>query len=160
MSFDQEWADLKAKAQVRLDSAPSMDPGGPSPDGADLVLKYDDMGRIGHAALLLHQHLSSAGKHAQQATDAAAKSLESDGFGTGAALARAGEGWQDELEVLLEACAQISDHLDYSVNSSSQDDQFIGAQLRVSKISEYLDVPPPASGSDVPHVPKAEGPVM
>ncbi|WP_406510496.1 hypothetical protein [Streptomyces sp. NBC_00212] len=160
MSFDQEWAVLKAKAQVRLGSVPSMDPGGPSPDGADLVLKYDDMGKIGHAAFLLHQHLSSAGKHAQQATEAAAKSLEGDGFGTGGALAKAGEGWQGQLQVLLDACAQISDHLDYSVTSSNQDDQFIGAQLRVSKISEYLDVPPPTSSSDVPHVRKAEGPVM
>ncbi|WP_438290622.1 hypothetical protein [Streptomyces sp. HUAS TT7] len=160
MSFDQEWAALKAQAQVRLDSVPGMDPGGPSPDGADLVLKYDDMGKIGHAAFLLHQHLSSAGKHARQASQAAVKSLEGDGFGTGAALARAGEGWRGQLQVLLDACAQISDHLDYSVKSSNQDDQFIGAQLRVSKISEYLDVPPPASGSDVPHVPKAEGPVM
>lgn len=55
MSFDQEWADLKAKSAMRLDSVPA-DPGGTSPDGADLILRYDDMGKIGHAAFLLHQH--------------------------------------------------------------------------------------------------------
>ncbi|MFD7015793.1 hypothetical protein [Streptomyces sp. NPDC059161] len=108
ISFDQESAELKAKAQVRLDSAPSTDPGEPSPDGADLVLKYDHTGKIGHAAFLLHQHLSSAGKHAQQATEVGAENLEGDGFGTGAALAKAGEGWRGELGVLLDGCAQMS----------------------------------------------------
>jgi hypothetical protein len=77
MSFDQEWAKLKAEARMRLDSVSSMNSGGPSPGGADLIVKYDDMGEIGHAAFLLHQHLSSAGKHAQSQTEAAAKSLRS-----------------------------------------------------------------------------------
>ncbi|MEW1830336.1 hypothetical protein [Streptomyces sp. NPDC088196] len=160
MSFDQEWAELKAKAAMRLDGAPDMDPGGPSPGGADLIVKADDMGKIGHAAFLLHQHLASAGKHAQSHTEAAAKSLENDGFDMGAALAKAGEGWQGQLQVLLDACAQISNHLDYSVKSSKQDDDFVAAEIQVSKISEYLDVPPSTSDSDTPHVPKAEGPIM
>ncbi|KAF5996702.1 hypothetical protein [Streptomyces sp. WAC00263] len=159
MSFDQEWAELKAKSAMRLDSVPA-DPGGSSPDGADLILRYDDMGKIGHAAFLLHQHLSSAGKHAQSHTEAAAKSLESDGFDMGAALAKAEEGWQGQLQVLVDACAQISNHLDYSVKSSKQDDHVIAAQIQVSKISEYLDVPPSTSDSDAPHVPKADGPIM
>ncbi|MDF3297867.1 hypothetical protein [Streptomyces tropicalis] len=160
MSFDQEWAELKARAQMRLDSAPGMDPGGPSPGGADLVLKYDDMGEIGHAAFLLHQHLSSAGNYARSQTEAAAKSLDNDGFDMGAALAKAGEGWHGQLQVLLDACAQISNHLDYSVKSSKRDDHFIATQVQVSKISEYLDVPPPTSGPDAPHVPKSDGPIM
>ena len=46
MSFDQEWAELKAEAAMRLDGAPDMDPGG------------------------------SVGKHAQSHTEAAAKSLD------------------------------------------------------------------------------------
>lgn len=157
VSFDQEWAELKAKARMRLNS---VDSGEPSPDGADLVVKYDDMGEIGHAAFLLHQHLSSAGKHAQSQTRAAAKSLKSDGFDMGDALAKAGKGWQGQLQVLLDACAQISNHLDYSVKSSKQEDRFVAAQMKVSKISEYLDVPPPTSGSRAPHVPKADGPIM
>ncbi|MEU5436064.1 hypothetical protein AB0G73_22165 [Streptomyces sp. NPDC020719] len=159
MSFDQEWSELKTKAQMRLDGVPA-DPGGTSPGGADQILRYDDMGKIGHAAFLLHQHLSSAGKHAQTHTEAAAKSLDNDGFNMGAALAKAEEGWQGQLQVLVDACAQISDHLDYSVTSSRQDDDFIAAQLQVSTISEYLKVPPPTSDSGSPHVPKADGPVM
>ncbi|MFJ2392911.1 hypothetical protein ACIOTI_09205 [Streptomyces sp. NPDC087843] len=159
MSFDQEWSELKTKARMRLDSVPT-DPGGTSPGGADLVLRYDDMGKIGHAAFLLHQHLSSAGKHARSHTDAAAKSLEDDGFDMGGALAKAEEGWQAQLQVLVDACAQISNHLDYSVKSSKQDDHFIAAQIPVSKISEYLDVPSPTPSSDAPHVPRADGPIM
>ncbi|MGW2423661.1 hypothetical protein ACWC0C_31165 [Streptomyces sp. NPDC001709] len=156
-SFDQEWSELKAKARMRLDG---VDPGGPSPSGADLVVKYDDMGKIGHSAFLLHQHLSSAGSHAKSHTEAAAKSLGNDGFDMGAALADADAGWRSQLQVLLDACAQISNHLDYSVKSSRRDDDFIAAQVSASKISEYLDVPPTTSDDEVPHVPKAEGPVM
>ncbi|MGX4689128.1 hypothetical protein [Streptomyces sp. JNUCC 63] len=159
MSFDQEWAELKAKAQMRLNSV-SSDPGGPSPGDADLIVKYDDMGKIGHAAFLLHQHLSSAGKHAQSHTEAAAKSLDNDGFDMGAALAKASKGWQGQLQVLLDACAQISNHLDYSVKSSRQEDHYIATQIQVSKISEYLDVPPPTSDSDALRVPKTDGPIM
>ncbi|MGW7525296.1 hypothetical protein [Streptomyces sp. NPDC054783] len=156
-SFDQEWAGLKTKARMRLDG---VDPGGPSPSGADLVVKYDDMGKIGHSAFLLHRHLSSAGSHAKSHAEAAAKSLKNDGFDMGAALAEADEGWQAQLQVLLDACAQISNHLDYSVKSSRRDDDFIAAQVSASKISEYLDVPPATSDDEVPHIPKAEGPVM
>ncbi|MFH8771175.1 hypothetical protein [Streptomyces sp. NPDC017958] len=157
MSFDQEWAELKAKARMRLDG---VDPGGPSPSGADLVVKYDDMGKIGHAAFMLHQHLSSAGKHAQSHSQAAAKSLGNDGFDMGAALTEADEGWQAQLQVLLDACAQISNHLDYSMKSSRRDDDFIATQISASKISDYLDVPPSTSDDEAPHVPKAEGPIM
>ncbi|MGW1892222.1 hypothetical protein ACWCP6_18470 [Streptomyces sp. NPDC002004] len=136
------------------------DPGGPSPGGADLIVEYDDMGRIGHAAFLLHQHLSSAGKHAQSHTESAAKSLDNDGFGMGSALTKASEGWQGQLQVLLDAYAQISNHLDYSAKSTKQEDHYIATQIQVSKISEYLDVPPPTPDSHTPHVPKAEGPIM
>ncbi|MFE9539321.1 hypothetical protein [Streptomyces sp. NPDC006691] len=159
MSFDQEWSGLKAEALMRLDSVP-MDPGGTASGGADLILRYDDMGKIGHAAFLLHQHVLSAAKHAQSQTEAAAKSLGNDGFSIGAALAKAEEGWRGQVQVLVDACAQISNHLDYSVTSSQQDDRFIAAQTQVSKISEYLDVPPPVSDSAVPHIPKADGPIM
>ncbi|MFC0843212.1 hypothetical protein ACFH04_05565 [Streptomyces noboritoensis] len=62
--------------------------------------------------------------------------------------------------MLLDACAQISNHLDYSVKSSSQDDHFIAAQLDLAKISEYLHVPPPTTVADAPRLPKADGPVM
>lgn len=160
MSFDQEWAALKAKGGMRLDSVPSTGPGGSSANGADLVVKYDDMGKIGHAAFLLRQHLASAGKHAQPQTTAAAKSLTNDGFDIGTALTTAGEGWHKQLDVLLDACAHISNHLDYSVKSSRQEDHAIATRVKASKISEYLDVPSPTTDSEVPRVPKAEGPIM
>lgn len=78
----------------------------------------------------------------------------------GAALAKAEEGWQGQLQVLVDACAQISNHLDYSVKSTKQEDHYIAARMEVSKISEYLDVPPPTPDSGTPHVPKADGPIM
>ncbi len=145
---------------MRLDGVPSTNSGGSSPGGADLIVKYDDMGEIGHAAFLLRQHLSSAGKHAQAHTEAAAKSLANTGFDMGTALTKAGEGWQGQLQLLLDACAQISNHLDYSVKSSKQEDHFVAARMEASKISEYLDVPSPASAPKGRPVPKADGPVI
>ncbi|MEU3827993.1 hypothetical protein AB0F36_22145 [Streptomyces sp. NPDC029080] len=88
------------------------------------------------------------------------RSLGNDGFDMGAALADADAGWHSQLQVLLDACAQISNHLDYSVKSSRRDDDFIAAQVSAFKITEYLDVPPTTSDDEVPHLPKAEGPVM
>src|SRR4051812_6403596 len=122
MSFDDEWAELKQNAQMRLNSAGSS---GSSSGGADLVVKYDDMGKIGHSAFVLHQHLSSAGKHAHADSEAAAKTLNGDGFETGWALDEANKAWQDQLQVLLDACGQISNHLDFSVKSSKKDDHHI-----------------------------------
>ncbi|MGW4561041.1 hypothetical protein ACWEN3_01125 [Streptomyces sp. NPDC004561] len=118
------------------------------------------VGSDSRPAFLLHQHLSSAGKHAQSHSQAAAKSLGNDGFDMGAALAEADGGWQAQLQVLVDACAQISNHLDYSVKSSRRDDDFIATRISASRISQYLDVPPPTSDDVVPQTPKAEGPIM
>lgn len=152
MSFDHEWAELKKNAQMSLNSASTME------GDADLIIRDDDMGKIGHAAFLLHRHLLSAGTHAQSDTEAAAKSLKSDGFETGVALAKAARAWQDQMEVLADSCGHISNHLDYSVKSANENDDFIATQIEASKVSEYLDVSPPDSGK--PHLPKPEGPIM
>ncbi|MFF0568680.1 hypothetical protein ACFYT7_13680 [Streptomyces sp. NPDC004041] len=49
MSFEQEWGELKAAAAMRLNQAGGA--GGSGPQSlADLVVKDDELGGIGHTA--------------------------------------------------------------------------------------------------------------
>ncbi|ARF72371.1 hypothetical protein B7C62_08850 [Kitasatospora albolonga] len=158
MSFEEEWAGLKADAAARmqLNSAPGRDPDA-SPTGADLVAYDDELGRIGHLAYLLHNNLKADGKHAGSTTEAAGTSLNSDGFETGKALTSAGTAWTKQVGALLSACAHISNHLDYTKASKKKDDDWVVAQLSVSKISGYYDVPGRDEGRAVP---RPQGPVI
>ncbi|MGH4033909.1 hypothetical protein ACQB60_33820 [Actinomycetota bacterium Odt1-20B] len=163
MSFEEEWAGLKAAAAARmeLNSTPEMDPH-PSPSDADLVVFDDELGKIGHSAYLLHNHLKSDGKHAQTQTRAAGASLKDDGFATGAALIEVSKVWEKQIGTLLDACAHISNHLDFSKKLKKKDDEFVAATISASKISDYYDVPEgePQGSSGAPSVPKPEGPII
>ena len=76
MSFDQEWAQLKAaaaqKQQVgtRLNQLPP-EPGGGSPQG-DLQVSNTDLAALGDEGLKLHQRLDKDGDHARRSELAAA----------------------------------------------------------------------------------------
>ena len=158
MSFEQEWAGLKGEAAARrqLNGAPTRDPH-PTPSDGDLVVYDDELGKIGHSAFLLHKNLQADGKHAQTATKAAGTSLTSDGFETGKALTAASKAWGKQIGTLLDACAHISNHLDYTKASKKKDGAWVGTKVRASKISGYHDVP----DEDVkPSVPKAQGPII
>ncbi|MFE2289779.1 hypothetical protein [Streptomyces sp. NPDC059452] len=158
MSFDEEWAALKADAAARmqLNQAPMRDPHR-SPTGADLVAYDDELGKIGHFAYLLHNNLKADGAHARTTTGAAGTSLTSDGFETGKALSSAGTAWSKQVGTLLAACAHISNHLDYTIASKKKDDEWVVAKLSVSTISDYYNVP----GRDEGHgLPRPQGPVI
>ncbi|MEU6759385.1 hypothetical protein [Streptomyces sp. NPDC046685] len=130
MSFDEEWAADKAAVTMRLNQAGST--GGSGPKGsADYVVEDDDLGEIGHAAKGLFDGLEPAGKHANAASESAGSSLKGDGFDTGAALSEVNKTWETQVKTLLQACAHISNHLDYTKKSSKANDEWIGAQLRI-----------------------------
>lgn len=135
MSFEDEWAEAKGAA-MRLNGHPT-DQGRWSPS-ADLSVKQDHLGAIGHAAYALHGRLAKDGNHARTDSTEAASALRTHGFRTGAALATVQETWGVQLRTLLHAVAHISNHLDYSVASHAKDDAEISASLSVSKISEYF----------------------
>lgn len=140
MSFEDEWAAAKSAAadriSMRLNQLPA-DPGRWSPS-ADLAVRQDHLGAIGHAAYELHGRLVKDGNHARTDTSEAATGLSSHGFRTGSALATVQETWSSQLRTLLDACAHISNHLDYSVAAHKKDDEEIRTSLAVSKISEYF----------------------
>jgi hypothetical protein len=140
MSFDAEWASARTHALadvgMRLNQVPS-DPGGGS-GSADLSVNQDKLGAIGSAAYALHGRLLKDGNHARTSTSEAATGMSTNGFRTGAAMATVEETWRSQLSTLLDACANISNHLDYSAASHAEEEADIKAALAASKIDKYL----------------------
>ncbi|MDJ1134602.1 hypothetical protein [Streptomyces iconiensis] len=148
MSFEDEWAQHKAAAESQsvsmqlngrpADNGPSAgDEGGGGAGKSDLVVAQDDVGAIGSDAFTLHGKLKKsgdiAGAHANSegagASMRAAQSLASHSFLLGDALSKAVEVWGTQLKTVLQGCAHISNHLDYTKKSHHTDDVKIGAEL-------------------------------
>ncbi|MFS4094063.1 hypothetical protein [Streptomyces sp. AF1A] len=156
MGWD-EWEQLKAEAaghrttHMRLNHLPAEDGGSGT---GDLVVHQDDLGAVGHEANILYDDVKSqadiagagAGKDGAGSTMQAAATLKSHGFQTGGALETTVEMWTSQVKAVLQACAHISDHLDYTKKRHAEDDARIGAVLRgrdgsvvsVSQLNEYF----------------------
>ncbi|MGI5352875.1 hypothetical protein ACQEU8_32550 [Streptomyces sp. CA-250714] len=158
MSFENEWEQHKQNGgspgiQLNQATTPDLGPGGGRRmDGSGwLVVKDEELGKIGHAAFSLYQGLKkdadieNAGDKA--AITRAAAHLSAHSFLLGKALGRTAEVWGSQLKTVLQGCAHISNHLDYSKSSQKVEDRKIGAQilgkdgtaLPPSKISRLLD---------------------
>ncbi|WP_225801549.1 hypothetical protein [Streptomyces sp. NK15101] len=140
MSFEQEWASVRSTATANVDMrlnqvAPEPGGGGGS---ADLSVDQDKLGAIGSAAYALHGRLVKDGNHARANTTEAATHLKGHDFLTGSAMAAVQETWDSQLKTLLDACANISNHLDYSAASHAKEEEDIKAALAASKIDEYF----------------------
>ncbi|MFE6983562.1 hypothetical protein [Streptomyces griseus] len=143
MTFDAEWAGLRTESTQRVDmrlNGVPAEPGTPKgPSQADLAVNDDDLGAIGHDAYELRTRLSKDGDHARPTTFDAAIALTNGNFVSGSGLLKVHDRWQTHLKTLLDACAQISNHLDYSKAAHHKDDvQIVGDLLSVSKLNEYL----------------------
>ncbi|MFI7087040.1 hypothetical protein ACIBUR_26025 [Streptomyces anulatus] len=139
MTFEKEWAELRAAAAERgamqINSAPAQGGGG----SADLVVNRDDLGAIGNDAYELRTKLSKDGDHARPATFDAAIALTNGNFASGSAVLKVHDFWQTHLKTLLDSRAHISNHLDYTKALHSKDDVKIGGDLSsISKLSEYM----------------------
>ncbi|WP_435969826.1 hypothetical protein [Streptomyces sp. Qhu_M48] len=141
MSFDQEWASVRttstASVDMRLNQV-APEPGGGGGGNADLNVDQDKLGAIGGAAYALHGRLVKDGNHARTNTTEAATGMSSHGFLTGSAMSTVQETWGSQLNTLLDACANISNHLDYSASSHAKEEADIQAALAASKINEYF----------------------
>ncbi|MCX5112108.1 hypothetical protein OOK13_26885 [Streptomyces sp. NBC_00378] len=146
MSFEEEWGALKASAAMRLNTAGGTGGSGPAKGSADYVVSDDELGDIGHAAFDLFNGLEATGKHAKAASETAGTSLKGDGFDTGAAFTEVIGTWETQVKTLLQACAHISNHLDYTKASKKADDEWVEAQLRiVGPVAPGADAAVPAS---------------
>ncbi|MFJ6069423.1 hypothetical protein ACIQFU_01035 [Streptomyces sp. NPDC093065] len=117
MAWD-EWEPIKAEAvqrqsaHTRLNQLPAEAGGGS--DSGDLVVHDDELGKLGNLAYDLLTQLSTDGDVARPSTFTASNSLFNDGLDMGAALLEVHDGWNTQLRTLKEACAHISNHLDFS----------------------------------------------
>ncbi|MFE9626878.1 hypothetical protein [Streptomyces sp. NPDC006527] len=154
----EEWEQLKAGAtegpstRMQIDQLPAE--GGAGGGERDLVVNQDDLGAVGHDAYSLYESLragtdiAGAGmnKDGAGSTMQAAASLTSHGFEMGGALKLTVEIWTSQADTVLQACAHISNHLDFSKKLHSRDDAEIAAVIRdgdgsavsVSEIDKYF----------------------
>ncbi|MET9345221.1 hypothetical protein [Streptomyces termitum] len=139
MSWD-EWESLKAEAAQRQSTRMQLNGAPASPGGSgDLVVNDDDLGAIGHDAYLLHGRLSKDGDKARPSTFDASIALLNGNFVSGSELLKVHDRWNTQLRTLLDACARISNHLDYSKSTHAKDDADIqGELMAVSKIDEHF----------------------
>ncbi|MFJ3879422.1 hypothetical protein ACIPW5_18435 [Streptomyces sp. NPDC090077] len=136
MSFEQEWSAARAAAAANISTR--LNQTAPTAGSADLALDQDHIGAIGSEAYQLHSRLQADGRHAATASAEAAAALSREGFGSGAALARANSRWESQVKTLTAACAQISNGLNYSLSSHRRDEQCLYAEFTASKLDAYL----------------------
>lgn len=105
---------------MQINSAQAEGGGGAS--APDLVVNRDDLGAIGNDAYDLRTRLSKDGDHARPATFAAAIALTNGNFASGSAVLKVHDFWQKHLKTLLDSCAHISNHLDYTKAQHAKDD--------------------------------------
>ncbi|MFD6280033.1 hypothetical protein ACFWFI_31375 [Streptomyces sp. NPDC060209] len=143
MTFEEEWAELRTAAAQRsamqLNSIPADGGGGGGGGGGDLVVNRDELGAIGNDAYGLRVRLSKEGDLARPSTFAAAIALTNGNFASGAAVLKVHDFWQTHLKTLLDSCAHISNHLDYTKAQHAKDEVKIeGDMAPISKLTEYM----------------------
>lgn len=137
------------RAQAASMQLNKLDAGSGSGTGnrsSNLVVHDDELGALGNMAYDLRVKLSKYGDHARQVTFEASIQLFTDGLETGSALTELHDAWQTQLSTLKEACAHISNHLDYTRASHSKDEDEIvtgmrnldGKLMTVSRINDYI----------------------
>lgn len=136
MSWD-EWDQLKASAansgagQMQLNGIPEEDrPNAGSPTG-DLSVDQKDLAAIGDEAFKLYNRLWDEAR--VTSTDTAASDLKGQGFALGGALSHVSLRWDRQLGSLMDACALISNHMDFTKKAHEGDEIFI--ERHVSSIS-------------------------
>ncbi|WP_153456834.1 glutathione S-transferase family protein [Streptomyces smaragdinus] len=127
MSFEDEWAQLKADAAMHLDRVPDPGPGPPTPQG-DLQVNQKDLAAVGDVAFRLNQSLGNDGLHAMTGLYGASYALKTD-FALGAALDQVAERWTEQVRSLQGACAHISNHLDYTQKAHAGDEFYLFTQF-------------------------------
>ncbi|MER6064295.1 hypothetical protein ACQPXS_32910 [Streptomyces sp. CA-142005] len=140
MAWD-EWEQLKSDALARqqggaahmqLNHVPD-DPGGgsatvPSQTG-DLKVTQHDLTKIGSEAHTLYNQLWDKARLSNTSVDSAAGDLTKQGFALGSGLQHVSNKWDTQLNSLLDACAQISNHMQVTKKIHAGDDAYIHRQM-------------------------------
>ncbi|MEV8454223.1 hypothetical protein AB0467_16020 [Streptomyces sp. NPDC052095] len=129
MTWD-EWEQLKTaaaekkSAAMQLNHAPAENGGSPTP-GGDLKVNQQDLAAVGDAAFKLFDNLGKYGRDAWSISQTAAKDLSAQGFALGGALNHVQERWEKQLKSLLDACAHISNHMDFTKGAHAGDEYYV-----------------------------------
>lgn len=133
MAWD-EWDQLKASAadkgsaQMQLNGIPEEDrPNSGNPAGGDLRVDQQDLAAIGDEAFKLYNRLWKEAR--VTSTDTTATDLTGQGFALGAALQHVSTRWDKQLGSVMDACALISNHMDFTKNAHAGDEVFIARHV-------------------------------
>ncbi|MGW1492165.1 hypothetical protein [Streptomyces sp. NPDC002402] len=148
MAWD-EWEQLKAKAAAQGSALMQLNQlddgnggrGGPGTGQQDATLQVNQksLAAIGDEAFKLFGRLERDAKHAKAASSSAAGSMRED-FSIGAALAHVVEKWDSQSRSVLDACAHISNHLEYSQKAHRNDDErVLSAISSIAKLDDGFD---------------------
>lgn len=142
MSFQEEWAQHKAaaaekhSASMQLNQLPAE--GGGSAPAGDLTVDQKDLAAVGDQAFKLYQRLDKDGDHAKATTEKAGSVLKGD-FSLGGALTDLADKWNSQVNTVLQSCAHISNHLDYTKKAHAGDEHYIATTFSVSELSDGFD---------------------
>ncbi|MFG2922515.1 hypothetical protein ACGFYA_13470 [Streptomyces sp. NPDC048305] len=90
-----------------------------------MKVNQKDLAAIGNVAYRMYGDLEKAGDHARASTQKAAGTLKTETFALGGALDHVASRWIDQVRSLLDACAHISNHLDYTKGAHAGDEAYI-----------------------------------
>ncbi|MEV0775578.1 hypothetical protein [Streptomyces sp. NPDC050428] len=141
MAWD-EWEQLKNDAgqrspQMQLNQSPAAGDGGGGGNG-DLVVHDDQLGKLGNLAYELRETFRVDSDIARPNTFTASIDLFNDGLDMGSALTELHDAWNSQTATLKDACAHISNHLDFSRAQHSKDEVDIQTSISVSKLNDYI----------------------
>ncbi|WP_354607546.1 hypothetical protein, partial [Streptomyces panacea] len=106
--------------------------------GGDLVVHDDQLGKLGNLAYELREAFRVDSDIARPHTFTASIDLFNDGLDMGSALTELHDAWNSQTATLKDACAHISNHLDFSRAQHSKDEVHIQTALSASKINDYI----------------------
>ncbi|MET9392340.1 hypothetical protein ABZY20_18405 [Streptomyces sp. NPDC006624] len=138
MAWD-EWEQLKTEAGERQSAQMQLnqlDPGDGSPGTAggrssygDLKVANASLTKISKSAHSLYNALWDKARVSVPSSDSAASDLSKQGFALGAGLQHVSNRWEEQLRSLMDACAQITNHLQVTKKIHAGDDNFIVRQM-------------------------------
>ncbi|MGZ0202925.1 hypothetical protein ACNFR7_22395 [Streptomyces sp. RM1] len=161
MAWD-EWERLKTDAAQRSAGSPRMQLNHVAPmEGSttygDLKVTNADLAAIGKDARDLYDQLWKRARVAQATSESAAGDLTEQGFALGAGLKHVHQRWEDQLKSLLDACAQIANHMHVTQKIHSGDDGYIARSMSsIDTLDAGFDdrVGPPGRKNPVYETPK------
>ncbi|MGW4320937.1 hypothetical protein ACWEMW_17310 [Streptomyces sp. NPDC004684] len=131
MAWD-EWEQLKREAAERRSASMQLNHAaavGDEQQGGDLTVEYQDLAAIGNKAFDLWDSLGNHGRDARSSSQTAASDLKGQGFSLGGGLDHVQERWERQLPSLLDACAHISNHLEFTKRVHQGNEHYISGQL-------------------------------